>query len=186
MWFFSLLRGRTTETKLKCWSHTTVSEHAPTEPPPPPLSDPIYLCCFPEVLWTHAEAEFQRASTTLPHMQISALASKRANDPHNKLLDRRRSSVLFALKLCYWFCEECLYCECDALTVFLFFSLFVDFLLNPETCWHGRMQQRVYLTHSLKTMVLRLDFTLTYLLSIKRSETDLKSQNTWCCTQVNL
>lgn len=32
------------------------------------------------------------------------------------------------------------------------------------------MQQRVYLTHSLKTMVLRLDFTLTYLLSIKISD----------------
>lgn len=34
------------------------------------------------------------------------------------------SCILFAPNLCNCFCKKCLYCECDALIVFLFVCLF--------------------------------------------------------------
>lgn len=89
--------------------------------------------------------------------------------------------LLFNCVIC--FCKECLYCECDSFSdcivvynfrlLYLYRqSLHLPWYLfafwggggYPEMCWHCRMQQCVYLTHSLKTMVLHLDCTWTYLL----------------------
>lgn len=102
------------------------------------------------------------------------------------------------------FCKQCLYCECDSfsgcivvynldyyiyavslsnLPWYLFSLCFFLFFCNPEMCWHCRMQQCVYLTHSLKTMVLHLDCIWSYLFY---SENVKNKSNTWCCTQGHL